>query len=133
MIIPTRRSGLTLLEVMLSIAILGTSLAIIGQLVRIGIVHALNARLVSEANILCDAKMAELSAGVLELKSYGQTTIQDNPKWNFSVGVQPSDEIGLFLVTLVISQNDTEDPLSISVNRFMPDPEYDPTAIEEFE
>ena len=71
-----RRNGLSLLEVILAIAILGGSLVVIGQLLRSGVTHALNTRLISEGNILCDAKVAELSAGVLELRSYGQTTIQ---------------------------------------------------------
>ena len=46
------RQGLSLLEVLLSIAILGASLAVIGSLVRIGIISALDTRLRSQANIL---------------------------------------------------------------------------------
>lgn len=131
--ITKRRNGLSLLEVILAIAILGGSLAVIGQLLRNGVIHALNTRLTSQANILCDAKMAELSAGVLELKSYGQTTIPDSPGWYFTVDVQNSDELGLLLVSLTVGQEGVLDPGMINVKRFMPDPEYDPTAIEEFE
>ena len=128
-----RRRGLSLLEVILAIAILGGSLAVISQLLRSGVNHAINTRLTSQGNVLCDAKMAELSAGVLELRSYGQTTIADSPEWYFQVDVQPSGEQGLFLVSLTVGQNNLEDPIVITVNRFMPDPDYDPSEIEEFE
>ena len=128
-----KRNGLSLLEVILAIAILGGSLVVIGQLLRSGVIHAINTRLNTEATLLCDAKMAELSAGVLELKSYGQTTIQDSPGWYYEVDLQQSGEQGLLLVMLTVGQENVEDPLTVTVRRFMPDPDYDPTAIEEFE
>ena len=69
------RRGLSLLEVILAIAILGGSMAVIFELVRIGVISAIETRVRSEANILCDAKMAEVSAGVIELKPIAATII----------------------------------------------------------
>ena len=54
-----RRRGLSLLEVILSIAILGTSMAIIGQVFFAGYRSAVKARDLSDATILCDSVMAE--------------------------------------------------------------------------
>ena len=125
------RRGLSLLEVLLAIAILGGCLAAIGTLVRIGVISALDTRLRSEANILCDAKMAELSAGVLELRSYGPTPIRDEPNWYFSVDVQDSPQLGLLYATVTVGQTNVEDPLMVSINRFLPDPDFDPSALEE--
>lgn len=125
------RRGLSLLEVLLAIAILGGSLAAIGGLVRIGILSALQTRLRSEANILCDTKMAELSAGVLELREFSLTPIQNEPGWVYSVGVESSNEVGLLYVTVTVGQSESVDPMEVTINRFMPDPEYDPSELEE--
>ena len=63
------RSGLSLLEVILSIAILGMALIVIGELIRIGFRSATSARVRSEAQMACDTKMSEIVAGVLPLES----------------------------------------------------------------
>ena len=111
----SNRVGLSLLEVLLSIAILGGSLAVIGELVRMGAIHGLNTRLISEANILCDAKMAELSAGVLELQSYGPTEIEENKEFYFSANVEDSSQLGLLFVTVNVGQaGSNDDPVMVS-------------------
>lgn len=126
----TSRRGLSLLEVILAIAILGGSLAVIFQLVRIGMISAMQTRLRSEANILCDAKMAEVSAGVLELQPAAATVFAENPDWLFQVDVQESKQLGLLLLTVTVEQASITDPVSVSIVRFMPDPEYDPAKVE---
>ncbi len=127
------RQGLSLLEVLLSIAILGASLAVIGSLVRIGIISALDTRLRSQANILCDATMAELSAGVLELRPYSETPIPNEPDWYFSVDVQDSPQLGLLYTSVTVGQTNVEDPLMVKIDRFLPDPDFDPSELEEEE
>ena len=64
------RSGLSLMEVMVAVAILGAAMGVISNLMFIGSSAATNARQVSEGQILCDTKMAELSAGILPLQKY---------------------------------------------------------------
>ena len=65
------RRGLSLLEVILSIAILGGAMVMIGQLYYLGYRSALQTRYRSEGNLYADAKMAELASGVLPLESGG--------------------------------------------------------------
>ena len=125
-----KRNGLSLLEVILAIAILGGAIAIILELVNLGMRSAQAARLRSEANLLCDTKMAEISAGVLELKTYSPTPIPDNPDWLFSCNVQESSYLGLLVVTMSVQQANVEDPASIQIVRYVPDPDYDPAAEE---
>ena len=128
------QSGLSLLEVMLAIAILGSSLAVIFELVRLGMRSAIQTRTRSEANILCDAKMAEVSAGMLELKSFAATVITENPNWLFYVDVQESpQQLGLLVVTVTVEQAKVPEPISVSIVRFMPDPDYEPATVEEDE
>lgn len=125
------RGGMSLLEVILAIAILGGSLAVIFELVRIGMISAMETRVRSEANILCDAKMAEVSAGVLELQNVNAMAVENRPDWLYYVDVQESSELGLLLVTVRVEQAEAAEPVTVSITRFMPDPDYDPAAVEE--
>lgn len=127
------RPGLSLLEVLLSIAILGGSMVVIGNMFFLGARSAMRARLRSDANILCDAKMAELAAGFLPLSSSGSQPIAENPEWVYSVDVQSSAQRGLLVATVTVEQSDTSNPVpvSLSVVRFLPDPDYEPEEDEE--
>ena len=58
-------SGLSLLEVMLALAILGGALAVIGELTRLGARSAETARDLTRAQRYCENKMAEVSAGLV--------------------------------------------------------------------
>lgn len=124
------RKGLSLLEVLLSIALLGTALAIIFQLVSIGLRSAEQARLQTQGAILADTKMAEIASGVLGLDSASGGVIEEAPEWSYAVLIEDSDQLGLLVVTLTVEQNSVANPISMSVVRFMPDPEYDPNELE---
>ena len=65
------RRGLTLLEVLLALAILGGALATIGELMRIGARNAEIARDKTTAQLLAEATMGELEVGFLPLQSQG--------------------------------------------------------------
>lgn len=127
------RGGLSLLEVLLSIAVLGASMVVIGNSFFLGARSALRARLRSDANILCDAKMAELVAGALPLASTGAQPIPENADWTYSVNIQPSLQRGLLMATVSVEQasKDVTVPISLSIVRFVPDPDYDPEEDEE--
>ena len=127
------RSGLSLLEVILSMAILGISMTAIGALVSSGYRAALETRLRSDGNLLCETKMSEVVAGIIELESTRAVTIEENRDWEYSVQVEPSDQLGLLFVRVSVMQ--TEDasntPIEISFVRFVPDPDYEPEPLED--
>jgi type II secretion system protein I len=129
----SRRNGLSLLEVILAIAILGSAMAVIGNLFFLGYRSALQSRNRSDANILVDAKMAELAAGVIPAESVGSQSIEENPLWSYSVDVRSSDQLGLLIATVTVQQTDEAAavPVSLSIVRFVPDPDYDPAEDEE--
>jgi hypothetical protein len=108
-------------------------MVVIGNMYYLGARSALRARLRSDANILCDAKMAELAAGFLPLNSSGGGPIPENPDWTYSIDVQPSAQRGLLVATVTVEQTDTNVPvpISLSVVRFLPDPDYEPDEDEE--
>ena len=122
------RKGLSLLEVLLAMAILGLSLVSIGGLVQLGYRSATDAKLQTEAYVICDSKMAEVIAGVLPLESSGGQTVEENPDWIYSVEVSNADRFGLFHVRVTVEQAPeiSAYPVSFSIDRFVPDPDYNP-------
>lgn len=132
--IPARqRSGLSLLEVILSIAILGGSMVVIGHLYNLGYRSALAAQFRSEANLHADTKMAELAAGVLPIESTGDSDIEGAPGWQYAVQIEDSFQPGLFLATVIVRKGEESDVLinDISIVRFIPDPDYEPEEDQE--
>ena len=126
------RHGLSLIEVILALAILGVALAIIGEILRQGFISASEARWRSEAQLLCDSKMAEVAAGILPLESSSMTSVESNPDWEYEVDVSSADIDGLLRVQVTVQQVAVENnPLIFRITRFMPDPDYDPTQLQE--
>ncbi len=119
------RSGLSLLEVILSIAILGTSMAVIGQFFFLGYRAADRARRQFDATLICDSVMAELAAGVIDTQSISGAEAPNDPRWQYSVDVVNSDISGLLLATVSVSQRNEEN-IEMSLVRLLPDPDYLP-------
>jgi general secretion pathway protein I len=123
----SKRRGLSLLEVMLSIAILGSSLVVIGQLIGNGYRSAAQARLRTAATIHCDAVMAEVAAGSISVSSGASGNVTGTDEWSYNVASMPGVQPGLLSVTVTVTQTGgVANPLSLSVVRFMPDPDYEP-------
>ena len=106
-------------------------MVVIGHLFNLGYRSALQVRMRSDANLLCDSKMAELAAGVLPAKSTGNQQISESPGWNYSIDIQPSQQPGLLIATVTVEQNaeTSASPTSMSIVRFLPDPDYDPDEV----
>ena len=124
----SKRRGLSLLEVIMAISIMGLAMIIIGNLVSLGSKSAGMTKWRSEAQILCNTKMAEISAGVLPLESVSAASIQEKPDWSYSVQVQSSDMTGLLLVQVSVAPVDM-DPAKFEpfvLTRLIPDPDYEP-------
>ncbi len=126
---PSRR-GFSLLEVLLSIAILGGAMVVISQAFFLGYRSAVKTRFTSEANMLADAKMAELAAGVLPLES-SAGGFENFPDWQYTIQVQSSLQPGLLMSTVTVTRNNSSDvTASVSLVRFIPDPDYEPEEDE---
>ena len=121
------RQGLSLLEVILSIAIFGLSMVAIGHLFNLGFRSAADVQLRSEANMIAETTMAEISAGVIDLSSGGGIA-EGSPKWQYEVNSQESKQPGLLSVTVRVSlANDPgNNNVSVSLVRLLVDPNFEP-------
>jgi prepilin-type N-terminal cleavage/methylation domain-containing protein len=122
-----RRRGLTLMEVMLAIAILGGAMAVMGELVRIGARSAAEARDLATAQLLCETKMAEITLGIVPPEVIAPTpveTLDADNQWLYSVETAAAEQEGLIVVQVTVQQDvdPQQQPISYSLTRWMIDP-----------
>ncbi|MDE0862405.1 MAG: prepilin-type N-terminal cleavage/methylation domain-containing protein [Rubripirellula sp.] len=130
---PLKRRGFSLLEILLALAILGGSLAILSRIVDIGISAAREGRDLAIARMICQGKLSEVllnsTAGFTPqsqpLAPVDSFDSQSMTSFEFSVEVQPGQLAGILLIrVLVEAQNpDGGEPLArYSLVRWMIDP-----------
>jgi len=120
------RRGLSLMEVILAIAILGGALATIGELIRIGARNAAITRDLTTAQLYCESKMSEASAGVIDLENLETETLDEAGEWMCVITTEALDQQQLIAVTVTVGQNPDEiaRPVSFSMTRWIIDPAY---------
>jgi hypothetical protein len=119
------RAGLSLLETILAIAILGTSMAILGESVRIGTMAAADAREMTMAQLLCEGKLAELASGLQPLLPTAAAPLEVAPDWQYTVQVERSAQQGLIIVSVTVTRDasQTSRPVTVTLYRWIIDPE----------
>jgi prepilin-type N-terminal cleavage/methylation domain-containing protein len=118
-----RRRGLSLLEVLVSLVIFLLGMIAIGRLLDIAGDQAFQIKLQSQATQLCQAKLAEVQAGVVPLSSQGNMPFDDAPDWNWSLDAQQDGSTGLWQVKVKVSRQDVTGPkVECELNQFMLDP-----------
>ena len=125
-----RRDGFTSLEIILAIAILAISVAMIGEAVRVGGRNAEQAKMQASAQMLCESLIEEIEAGSLPATEVGSTPSEFDPRWLYSIAVETLDEEGLLQVTVSVEREDNSGrpPLGYSLTRWVIDPLLDEEA-----
>jgi general secretion pathway protein I len=118
------RPGISLMEVLISLAIFLMSLAVLGQLIGLASNQAIEIQQRSLASQMCESKLAELSAGILPLTTQQETPFEEDPNYQWSILVQPQGQVdGLYQVTVVVSRPRPDgSQLEVSLSRLMIDP-----------
>ena len=80
-----KRDGFSLLEVVLSLAILTGAVVVLGELIRSGLRSAQLARDLSQAELWCETIAQEIAAGALPAQNVEHAPIQDAPGWFYSI------------------------------------------------
>lgn len=131
-----KRSGISLLEVILAIAILGGSLAALSSVVISGADAAIDARMRSMAQLLCEGQMAQLL-----LNNVQPVPVQDQPiaspdpntAFTLTVETQPAPLSGLLAIRVIVTGRAPDGsgrPASVSLVRWMVDPQLGLEAAE---
>ncbi len=133
---PRYRDGFSLLETILSLALLSIALAVLGELARGGSRHAGAARDLTQAQILCDSRMNEIIAGIEPLEAvfdapYEMSYGIREAEWKYSVDVQPAFVEGLLQIVVTVVKNvPGDDPPQWILVRWLPDPDAVPVEEE---
>jgi prepilin-type N-terminal cleavage/methylation domain-containing protein len=95
-----RRSAFTLLEVLLALTIFVGSVAVLSQLVGLGVDQADLSRIEAEGLLLVENRFAELDAQLIEPELYSGESDEFFPGWTW--GLTPED-LGNYLYQVTIS------------------------------
>ena len=120
---PARR-GLSLLEVILAVAILAVSLAVLAELVRIGSRASSQARDLTQAQLLCDSIMTEVVVGSIPPDPVSGVELPSNPEWLYSIKLERTDDEDLVALQVTVVQNlaARKRPAQFSLIRWITDP-----------
>ena len=129
----SRSRGFSLLEILLALAILGGSLAILSRIVDTGISAAREARDLANARMICQAKLSEVllnSTAGFTPQTQPPTPVdsfdsQSSTPFEFSVEVQPGQLGGILVIRVVVEAKNPDggEPLArYSLVRWMIDP-----------
>jgi general secretion pathway protein I len=124
------RSGFTLLEVILALAILAGAIAVIGEVSSLGMRNARLAMETTHAQLLCESKLAEIVAGVESLEAQENVplgTVGDlssEADWLYSVEINSTELTGLVEVRVTVRKDlpAEQRPASFTLVRWMLDP-----------
>lgn len=118
------RSGLTLMEVLLSTAIFTGSLTAILGIIQMGHESRLSSRLDAEATLRCESLMGEYVSGVAQLVSESAVPFEDSDEWRYTTTVEDADGESLLKVTVLVQHLAGEQVNSYAMlTRMMRDPQ----------
>lgn len=124
-----RRRGLTLLEIMLSLIILGGALVAVGELIRSASRSARDARDWTAAQVVADSLLSEITTGIVPAVPVERQADPYDPDWVYTIGVENPSQNGLLQITIVVERADvvtngqTSQPYRLV--RWMLDPSLD--------
>ncbi|MCS6865928.1 MAG: prepilin-type N-terminal cleavage/methylation domain-containing protein [Gemmataceae bacterium] len=116
------RRGLSLLEILLSMAILVLAMAAIWRLVDMGTDSATEARAYIRGTRLAESKMAEVEAGVIGIEGAEGQFSDDDAAWSFTVTSQPAGPPNLYQVTVRVSRDLQGRSIEVSLSQMIFDP-----------
>lgn len=121
-----RRAAFTLLEVILALTILVGTLAVLGELADLGLTNARTAASSAEAQLLCESKLAEVTAGLVPLSAVSGATLETDPAWSYTIAIDQTLDQGLVVVRVTVYENlpAAKRPAEYTLSRWMIDPTY---------
>ncbi len=128
-----KRAGFSLLEVVLALAIIAGSLAVLGEASRLALRNATIARDTARAQLLCESKMTEIVTGEtspdpVDAMPFDEMTTDSldpsEPAWLYSIEQEPLDNEGLIAVRVTVGRDlpEAQHPVRFSLVRWMADP-----------
>jgi general secretion pathway protein I len=103
------RRGLSLLEVMLSLAIFLVAMTGVSQLIANGVRASLRAKLETEAILRCESKLAEIVTGAETFQSVSEAPFPEDPAWVWTSTIVPRDNDVLYEIEVLVERKGAGD------------------------
>jgi general secretion pathway protein I len=127
----SKRHGLTLLEVLVALGIFLMAFASISHLVTLSADRALEVQQQGKAAQLCQAKLAEVAAGIVPLSGQTDVPFDEDPKFLWSLDAAQADISGLWKVTVRVSLERSDGSRTeCSLDRMLLDPSLRGNALD---
>jgi prepilin-type N-terminal cleavage/methylation domain-containing protein len=124
--------GFSLLEIILSLAILAGSLAALGEVMRLADQNSTLTRDESEAQILAASVMDELVAGARDFVALNGAPFDFETElpWVYSIAIEPTSFNELVAVRVLVEQDldPSLQPARYELIRWLPNPDYVPAT-----
>lgn len=118
-----RRAGITLLEVVISLAIFLFSFVAIAELLSLASNRAIEAQYRQQAIFLCQSKLAEFAAGVQPMESQSDVPFDEDADWHWSADCSADVANGLWSVKVTVSRPEGSGKgVEVTVTRMLLDP-----------
>jgi general secretion pathway protein I len=119
------RRGLTLFEIVLSLAILAGSLGAMANMIATGSRAATQSQLRTEAALMCETKLAEVMSGVEPMVPIsGAPIVGQTPEWTWRLELMPGPHMDLLMlqVSVIRQSEDRGSDVTSSLVRYVRDP-----------
>ena len=105
---PTRRPGFSLLEVMLATTVLLGSVIVLSHISFVGTAPMNAAQQDAAAQLVRQARMNEMLAGALPIEEVSHEAIPELPGWGLTVKVQSASQSGLLAIEVTAAEQPAE-------------------------
>ena len=105
----TYRSGMTLLEVVIALALFFAAMAAIAEILHMGSQTAVKAQLRAEASLLGESKLNEVIAGIVPLTAVSDQKFAEAPQWTWTLSVADDTDVSIKRLLLTVKHLNSAD------------------------
>ncbi len=123
------RSGLSLLEVILALSILGVACTFMAQAMRLATNNALAAQRQAQAELAAESVLSQVVAGIIPMQPSSAWTpvgtSSSSSSWSYMIGqvnCEVENMVGIQIMVKDMTNEDTTTPADLSVIRWVIDP-----------
>lgn len=118
------RRAFTLLEVILAIAILGVSLAIIGEGFRSGLRNIDEAKHEVRASLIAESVLSQVACGEILPENAAEASYSFDPNWVYSITAEPLADVEGLLTVSVSVHHVNQPRYAVTMSRWLTDPNW---------